>query len=655
MSTRITIQKSNFDETTRSQDDFFQYANGGWIANNPMPDDQARWGSFYTLGLEQMTRTRDILDDLLKEETIADEEKAKVKAFYKSAMDIEAVNKLGATPILPYIEKIKALTRENAVETLASIHLDGFSPFFRTYIFPDEKIVTQYIPYIFQSGLGMPDRDYYLSEDEKMKAIQEKYRSYMKELLLMSNYAEDRIDQIDQVVTSIYGLEKRLATASMSRTDMREPEKLYHKRTFIELAASLPTFNWEVYFSVIGIPLNQDVIVNQPAFMELVASVLAHDDLQIIKDYMSWQVIRLSAPYLSDAFIDADFAFNKKVIAGVEKIKPRWYRSIIELDGSLGYAVGKLYVEKYFTETAKKKMTELVANITKTLDKRLRKLDWMSEATKENALKKLGTFVTKLGYPDKWKEYNGLVVGDVYFTNVIESSKFDFAFRVSRLGTLVDKSEWEMTPQTVNAYYMASMNEIVFPAGILQAPFFDERSDDALNYGGIGSVIAHEITHGFDDQGSKYDAEGNLAEWWTEDDRKQFMEKAQVLVDQFNAISPLPNMHINGQLTLGENIADLGGVILAYEAYIESLNGKPEPEVVDGLTHTQRFFLRFTEGECGIIRPEMLQNQLLTDPHSPSKYRVNAILPHCDAFYEAFDIKEGDAMYIAPEKRARIW
>ena len=649
---KTKINTENLDTATRPQEDFFQYANGGWLTKNEIPADQAKWGSFYELDQNVQYQLKTLLEEFDANPPEKGSEAEKVLNFYKTGMNEEKINKDGAAPLWPILEKIKKIEKTDLSVHLAELHRYGFTPLFRVLIGQDEKEASAYIPFFWQEGLGMPDRDYYLKDDEKSAAIQTAYKNLIKKLLGLLGYTSN---ETQSHVEDIYAFETKLAAASVDKVDLRDPYKRYFKKNLEVLTNEIPLFSWKEYFETLGIPENQSIILSQPTFFAEVAKLCTETDIAAIRMYLVWQILRSSVAYLSDEFVNTSFEFYGKTLVGMKELKPRWKRVLSATNQGIGFAVGKMYVEKYFSKNAKKKMTELVANILEAMRERIKNLPWMTEATKENAFKKLATFLPKLGYPENWQKYSTLVVGNSYLENVMLVEEFEIKRSLAKLGSAIDRTEWLMTPQMVNAYYQPPMNEIVFPAAILQPPFFSEFSEDALNYGGIGSVIAHEITHGFDDEGSEYDETGNLRKWWTEEDRKKFDERTKVIVEQFDSIFPIPEMHINGKLTLGENIADLGGVLLAYDAYMKSLEGKETPPVIDGLSHIQRFFLRFAECECGKARPEMLRQQLIVDPHSPSKYRVNAILQNVDAFYDAFAVTEKDSMFVAPEKRARIW
>ncbi len=653
MEEKLKINKENFNPKVRPQDDFFEYANGGWLKNNKIPSDQSMWGSFYKLSEDVQVQLKGLLDELLESDPSDNEEKIKIINFYKSGMDEEKINKEGHKPLLPYFDRIKNINLENISAEIAAMQRIGYFPFFWTTIAQDEKDALSYIPYLIQGGLGMPDRDYYLKTDIRTLEIQDKYKKFISKTFYLLGHKDDEINNITNM---IFNFEKNLAEVSMDRVTMRDPYKTYHKKSLNDLKSELPKFNWESYFNSFGIPIDQNIILCQPDFFSLVAKYFSSEsELDNIKLYLKWSITRTSASILSDEFSDLSFEFYSKALTGVTEQKPRSRRVLSNINSFMGFSLGKVYVEKYFSENAKLKMQVLVKDITDVMEDHIRKVSWMTDETKENALKKLKTFIPKLGYPDVWRDYSSLPIGESYFENIINADIFEMKRQISKLGSPLDRTEWEMSPQTVNAYYQPSMNEIVFPAAILQPPFFSENSEVPLNYGGIGSVIAHEITHGFDDWGSKYDENGNLKEWWTKEDREKFDEKTKLLIEQFNSIYPFPGVHINGELTLGENIADLGGVILAYDAYMKSLEGKEIPEEIDRLTHIERFFLRFAECECTKAREEAAHQRLIVDPHSPSKYRVNAILSHFEPFYEAFGIKEGDGMYLPPEMRAKIW
>lgn len=652
----LNMQKSilieNLDQSVSPKEDFFEYANGGWLKKNPIPLDRARWSSFDFLHDENEKRLLLILDDLKNDQALSDPDFKKVRDFYRASMDEEKVARDGLTPLLPFVENARKMERESIINTILSLYKKGVGTLLSISVEQDDADALRYVPIFSQPSLGLPDRDYYLVNTEAMQTVREKYKKYLSDLfVLVGREAEEAALFAEKIFT----LEKSLAEVFMTNTDMRDPYKIYNKKTFADLVDQFPSINWKQFYTDAGIKEGYDVIVLQPDVLKYIENLILHEPIETLRILFEKNIFSALGGTVSRKIEELNFDFYGRTLAGLKEQRPRFKRMASLTDQSLGFALGRIYVERYFSENAKKKMTELVGNIMSVMEDHIRKAPWMTTGTKEKALNKVKTFVTKLGYPDVWEKYDNLVVGDTYMTNCTAVAEYEWDKDMKKLGQPIDRTEWGMTPPTVNAYYSPNKNEIVFPAGILQAPFFDEECDDAENYGGIGSVIAHEITHAFDDQGGQYDAYGNLKEWWTEEDKKEFTRRAENLVDQFNLLSPIPGLHINGSLTLGENIADLGGVVLAHEAYMKTISEEEKNKTINGITPEQRFFIRFAHCECGHTREEAARQRLLTDPHSPSKERVNAILPNFGAFYDAFDIKEADPMYLAPEKRTEIW
>jgi predicted metalloendopeptidase len=516
----------------------------------------------------------------------------------------------------------------------------------------DEKQSNVYAIYVYQGGLGLPERDYYLGKTEDSKRIRDEYRKHVAKMLeLVGDSPEAATTGADTVLR----IEAELAEASRTPVQLRDREKQYNKLTFAKLVALTPQLDWKLYFKTAAVGEPADLIVGQPEFLTRLNELLGAVPAAEWRTYLRWHLVSSKAPFLSSKFEDEDFRFSSGVLRGVKQMQPRWKRAVQAVDGMMGEALGRLYVEKYFKPAAKERMDELVKNLIVAYRERLQSRDWMGPETKKHALEKLAAITPKIGYPDKWRDYSALEIrDDSYAENVVRAEMFEVRYRLSKLGKPVDRTEWGMTPPTVNAYYNPSMNEIVFPAGILQPPFFNANADDAVNYGAIGAVIGHEITHGFDDQGSRYDLDGNMRNWWTSDDRARFNAKTDKLVKQYDAQVPLEKLHVNGRLTLGENLADLGGVAIAYAAYQKSLHGQPAP-VIDGFTGPQRFFIGFAQVWRGTSRDAEQRLRLRTDPHSPPIVRATVPVSNIQAFYDAFGIKPGDAMYREPQERVEVW
>lgn len=652
-SKRKFIDLANMDTTVRPGDNFFLYANGGWLKNNTIPESEARWGTFDILVRDNQDKLHTLLDEAAAAKTKAGSAEQKVADFYKSGMDSAAIDKAGITPLKDVLVRIDNIKDANGlVKEIATLRTQGLSQVFSFSVSPDDKDVTKQICQMYQGGLGMPDRDYYFNKDERSAKIRDAYKAY--QLKVMTTLGMDAAGAA-KAAADVYALEEKLAAASMTRTERRDPYKVYNKFSVDGLSKITPGMDWKTILADMKASGVDSVIVGMPAFMTEVSKLVKAVPVDIWKSYMKFHIVNDMAPYLSSDIANANFEFYGKAVSGLESQKPRWKRVLRVVDGSVGELLGKTYVDKHFSPDAKERMLELVKNLQKTYQDRITRLDWMSEATKQKAIAKLNTFVNKIGYPDKWRDYSKLtVVPDNYIKNIFASSAFDYDYMVNKLGKPVDKNEWYMTPPTVNAYYNPAFNEIVFPAGILSFPFFDKDADDAINYGGIGGVIGHEMTHGFDDQGSKYDADGNLKNWWTEEDTKNFEAKTGVVVDQFNNYTVLDTVHVNGQLTLGENLADLGGLAIAYEAFQKTEQAK-KGEKIDGFTPNQRFFLSWAQVWRANTRDAEMANRIITDPHSPVEWRTNGPLSNMPEFYEAFSIKPGDKMYRADSIRAKVW
>lgn len=649
----ILLDKNNIDTTVSPGDNFFRYANGGWLNTNEIPESETRWGTFDMLAENNMMKVHTLLEDAAHANGKKGSNEQKVGDFYKTGMDSVEINKAALTPIKPTLDRIDAIQNtEGVLKEIAKLHTEGIGQVFGFYISPDDKDVTQQITQLFQGGLGMPDRDYYFNKDTRSTNIREAYKAYQVELLRLMGMDST---SAKNAAAEIYALEGKLAKASMTRTEMRDPYKVYNKFSIQEFSKQTPGMDWKTLLADMKVKGEDSMIVGMPAFMKEVSKQLKATPLETWKKYLKFHVVNDMSPYLNEEVDKAHFNFYGKIVRGQQEQKPRWKRVLQVVDGGVGELLGQLYVEQHFKPEAKKRMEELVKNLQETYRDRIMKLDWMTDETKQKAVAKLNTFVKKIGYPDKWRNYDKLdIVGDSYVENVIASAKFDYNYMVNKLGKPVDKTEWFMTPPTVNAYYNPAFNEIVFPAGILAFPFFDMDADDAVNYGAIGGVIGHEMTHGFDDQGSKYAADGNLSNWWTPEDSMHFEEKTKVVREQFDNYTVLDTVHVNGQLTLGENLADLGGLAIAYEAFQKTEQAK-KGEKIDGLTPDQRFFLSWAQVWRANTRDEEAANRIITDPHSPVEWRTNGPLSNMPEFYKAFDIKEGDKMWRPDSLRAKVW
>lgn len=645
------IDKSNMDTTIHPGDDFFEYANGAWLKNTKMPDDKSRWGSFDELRLRTDSALYNLLNELKPNANNLGE--SNVANFYKSGMDSAAVNALGVKAIEPLLTAINNIsTTEDLINVIASNQRKGLRYVFGLYIGPDDKNVNKIITQFSQTGLGLPNKDYYTDKDEKSVKNRAAYLDYIKQILMINGQDEATATAN---ATKIFNIENSLATASLRPQEMRNPDKLYNKFHIDAFSKKTANIDWRNLLDKLGIKGEDSMIVTVPSYYIKLSDMLKSVPVDDWKQYLTFHTINDMAAYLGDNIDQANFNFYGKILRGQPAQEPRWKRVTATINASIGEELGKLYVNKHFKPEAKEKMNELVGNLQKAFAERIEGLDWMSSTTKAKAMAKLNSFVSKIGYPNKWRDYSKLAITpDNYAMNVLNAMAFAQEYEINKLGKPVDREEWFMTPNTVNAYYNPAFNEIVFPAGILQFPFFDFNADDAINYGGIGAVIGHELSHGFDDQGAKYAADGNLSNWWTDEDMKKFKEKTQILVNQYNNFVVIDTLTVNGELTLGENIADLGGVAIAYQAFKKTKQGQSN-ELIDGYTPDQRFFLSWAQIWRGVARDEMAIQLLKTDPHSPSKARANLPLANFDPFYEAFDVKEGHKMYIAPEQRARIW
>ena len=645
------LDTAGFDRALRPQDDLFRFVNGKWLETTEIPADRSNYGAFVALDDQAQADLRAIVEEAANAKGhAAGSDAQKIGDFYLSYMDEPRANARGLEPLAGELERIDALKDRKALtHYFGYAQQVGVSHPIWLYVAQDEKNTTTYIPYVYQKGLTLPDRDYYLKTDEKFVAMRAKYLAYVTQVLEKAGVA-DAAAAAQRIMT----LEKRLAEAHWTRVQNRDAVATYNKYGIAEANKLTPGFDWNVFFAGASIP-PQDFVITQPSFFTALGAALTEVPVAEWKVYLKFKLINAYAPYLSADLVDLHFDLHGRTLKGIAEIRPRWKRAIEAIDDSMGEIAGRLYVEKHFTPDAKKRMDELVANLLEAFRLSIDELDWMSPATKVEAQKKLAAFTVKIGYPSKWKDYSALTISkDDLVGNMLRSATVEHARATGKLGKPVDRTEWLMTPQTVNAYYYPPMNEIVFPAAILHPPFFNVAADDATNYGAIGAVIGHEISHGFDDQGRKYDGQGNLRDWWTAEDGERFKQRAARLVDQYSAYSPIDNMKVNGELTLGENIGDLSGLAVSHKAYLLSLRGQPAP-VIDGFSGEQRFFMGWSQVWRRKYREEDLRSRLMTDPHSPSEYRCNGIVTNMNEFYRAFDVKPGDKLYREPEARVEIW
>ena len=647
------LHLENFDTSVTPGTDFYQYATGGWQKNNPLPAAYSRFGSFDKLAEDNNVRIRGIVEELAAQENPAGSVAQKIGTLYNVVMDSVKLNNDGYEPIKADLEDIINFTdRKSLYKKLAQLSQIGVRTYFGLGVSADDKNSKENAVQMGQGGLSMGQRDYYLEEDEATVRIREAFKSHVVKLLMLCGFDQAKAEQTRDIVMDV---ETRLAKAFRSRVEMRDPEANYNKISLDDLKKQYPTFEWDTYLSEVGLNGVKEIIVGQPNSLKEAADIINTLPAAQQKLYLQWKLIDAAAGTLSDDIVAENFDFNSRVMRGTTEQLPRWRRAVGVVGSALGEGVGQMYVEKYFPAEAKERMKTLVANLQEALGERIRGLEWMSEETKAKALEKLSTFYVKIGYPDKWRDYSELEIkNDSYWDNMKRVSRWGSAYRMSQFGKPVDRDEWGMTPQTVNAYYNPTTNEICFPAGILQYPFFDMNADDAFNYGAIGVVIGHEMTHGFDDQGRQYDKDGNLKDWWTEADAEEFKKRAQVMVDFFSAIEVTPGVFGNGSLTQGENIADHGGLKVAFQAFKNATKDNPLPDK-DGYTPEQRFFLAYATVWGQNITEAEIRNRTKSDPHALGKWRVDGALPQIDAWYEAFNIQPTDKMYIEKEKRVNVW
>ncbi len=646
------INKADMDVSVNPADDFDNYANGGWKKRFPIPDEKSRFGSFDLLMDTGEIQVKNLISEIATQRHEAGSVAQKIADFYNTGMDTAKIESEGISPIQAIFDQINAIqNKADVMNVLAEPHTLSIFPMFTILSEVDQKNSEMMIAYVMQGGLGMPDRDYYMKDDDRSKEIQAAYLLFLQKMFVLTG-TDNAISKSDASI--IYNLEKRLAAASMTKLELRDPQNIYHKMNMDGIRKIAPEMDWSAYFQNIGLQNPGDFIVGQPDFMKEIGKMFGEVSVNDWKIYLRWNVMNSTATYLPTAFVDENFEFFGKTLSGQMAQRPRWKSVQEATNNALSEAIGQMYVQKYFPAEAKTRMLDLVGNLRNSLGERIKQLAWMSDVTKAKAIEKLDAITVKIGYPDKWRDYSALQVStDSYVSNVLQARNFDFKHMMGKVNKTVDRTEWMMPPQKVNAYYEPTRNEIVFPAAILQPPFFYLDADDAVNYGAIGVVIGHEMTHGFDDQGSQYDKVGNLANWWTAEDLSQFKERTKILVDQFNNFTVLDTLKANGELSLGENIADLGGLNVAYYAMKNTSTGKEEP--IDGFTPEKRFFLAYAHLWAQNIRDKEIVRRTKEDVHSLGRLRVIGPLRNLPEFHQAFDVKEGDYMFLNVADRAVIW
>lgn len=647
------IDLTNLDTTAVQGADFYQYACGGWMKKHPLTNEYSRFGSFDMLAENNREQLKGLIVEIAAGQNAQGTIGQKIGDIYKLAMDSVKLNADGVTPIQADLEKIASVKdKSEIVPLMAELAHSGVFPYFSFYVGADIMDSKSNLFQLYQGGISLGEKEYYLDNDDVTVNIRNKYKEHIVKMFQLAGFDEAAAKKKMEAVMDI---ETRIAKASFSAVEQRNPAANYHKMSLDELKKEIPGIDWDAFLNGIGVKGVTELSVSQVDPIKEVEKIINSLPVENQIAYMQWSLIDRAAGYLSDDLVAQNFDFYGKTLSGKQTNQPRWKRAVSTVNGVLGEAVGQMYVEKYFPAAAKERMIQLVKNLQTALGERIRNLEWMGDSTKIKAIEKLNSFYVKVGYPDKWRDYTGLnIEKDSYWANVKRATEFELDYMLSKAGKPVDRDEWGMTPQTVNAYYNPTTNEICFPAGILQYPFFDMNADDAFNYGAIGVVIGHEMTHGFDDQGRQFDKDGNLKDWWTAEDAKRFEERAQVMVNFFDSIQVLPGLNANGSLTLGENIADHGGLQVSFQAFKNATKDAPLP-VKDGFTPEQRFFLSYAGVWAGNIRDEQIRLQTKSDPHSLGRWRVNGALPQIGAWYDAFGIKEGDPMYLAPEKRVSIW
>ena len=645
------LDLANMDASVAPGDDFYHYVNGAWLLNTEIPADKSNYGAFTVLADVAEENLLTIIEEAAATDAAIGSDSQKVGDFFQSFMNENLIENLGSNPLADSLAEIAAVTdKEGMIQVMTAMNYIGVQMPFSFYIDVDERQTDQYVANVFQSGLGLPDRDWYLQTDnETYQKARQAYSVYINRLMSLAGFSNAA-----DIADSVLQIENRLAQAHWDRVQNRQRELTYNKLSLQELQTLSPAIDWAAAMQGLGM-FTDEFVISQPSFFEELSTIWEDVNLQQWKGYTSFKLLNAYASFLSQAFVDAEFEFEGGVLSGLEENRPRWKRGVDAVDSALGEMVGKLYVERHFQDAAKQRMDELIENLRGAFRIGIDELEWMTDATKAEARNKLASFTTKIGYPDEWKDYSGLDVDENDLVgNIMRSRRFEHQREVSKLGQPIDRGEWFMTPHTVNAYYNPNMNEVVFPAAILQPPFFNVTADDAVNYGAIGAVIGHEFSHGFDDQGRKSDGNGMLRDWWTEADALAFSERANALVEQYNQIEVLPGKFLNGEFTLGENIGDLSGLAVAYKAYHLSLNGEDAP-VIDGYTGNQRFFMGWAQVWRRLYRDENLEVRITTDPHSHSSARTNGIVRNIDAWYEAFDISSEAALYLPPQARVKIW
>lgn len=647
------IDKSNLDLSAQPGVDFYQYACGGWMKAHPISGEYSRFGSFDMLRENNLKQLNELITGIASKGGPKGSIEQKIADLYNIALDSAKLNKDGYTPIAAQLKQIAAIkNKKQLVQILPDLYLTGLDTYFAIFVDADQMSSNNYLVQTYQSGISLGEREYYLDNDDHTKEIRDKYKAHIVNMFKLMGFSAEKAQAN---MTAVLNIETRLATAAYDNVKLRDPQANYNKMSIADLQKLVPAISWTEHLNALGLKNVTEISVSQKESLTEVGKIIESVPLADQIAYLQWKLIDASASFLSDAIYAEHFDFYGKILSGKQEPRPRWKRAVDIVDGSLGEAVGQMYVKQYFPPAAKERMVNLVKNLQTSLAQRIAALPWMGDSTKAMAKDKLSAFYVKIGYPDKWRDYSGLdVQKDSYYANIVRSNRFDHAYNFGKAGKKVDKDEWLMTPQTVNAYYNPTTNEICFPAGILQPPFFDMNADDAFNYGAIGVVIGHEMTHGFDDQGCQFDKEGNLKNWWTEKDKEQFDARAKVLADHFDSILVAPGVHANGKFTLGENIADHGGLQVSFQAFRNATKNAPL-STIEGLTPEQRFFLAYANVWAGNIRPEEILVRTKSDPHSLGKWRVDGALPHIQAWYDAFGIKDGDPMYLQAEKRVSIW
>ncbi len=648
----VFFDKTGMDTTVKPGDDFFSYASGKWMKETKIPPSEIGWGSFYTLSDDNLKNLHKILDDVSAQDNKAESKEQKVGDLYKSGMDTVTIEKLGYEPIKPLLEKINVVKDYKELVKLAA---DGFKTgegfLLGFYVSPDDRVSSKNIAHFDQTGITLPERDYYFKTDSASKKIRDQFVKHIAKVFELIG-----VDTATAAkkANGILKLETAMAQSHKTPVELRDPQANYNKFAVADLQKQMPDVDLKDAFNRMGLETDT-VLVGQPRYYKALDSLLKTQPIDVWKDKAIFNAVDEASSLLSKSFRDEHFDFWGRKLQGQKEQKPRWKTIAYHVDGGLGELLGQLYVEKYFTPDAKQRMLDLVNNLQSVYKDRIDKLDWMGADTKKRALEKLAAFTKKIGYPDKWKKYDDVVISkDAFYKNEESIAKHDYNEELKKVNKPVDRSEWGMTPPTVNAYYNPTFNEIVFPAGILQFPFFDEEADDAINYGAIGAVIGHEMTHGFDDQGRQYDKDGNLKDWWTKDDADKFKKKVQVMIDQYNKFTVLKDLHVNGSLTQGENLADIGGLAIAYQAFKNTPEGKSDTKI-DGFTPDQRFFLSFAQVWRIKNSDETMRMRINVDPHSPEMYRTNGPLSNTPAFYKAFNIKPGDKMYRDEKDMVKVW